>query len=294
MLNIGEVSWDALTGYRLPGHKGTVDLLMYKRDMLNHLIDTFAPKHPFEASCVAKLREIFRDHASYRTKVEPSMAAKKADGFVHPDISYRAKWKKSGRLLAALIEETVFTRDHDGCMKVAIKARKVPEETLEYERFKDRTSEILDALSEEKKQALEDQSAEEQSNAVKAAAVDASATAQSSKDGSNVQAPVDTEANTWQKVAERSFIAHCFLIPEPASETALVTAIQATPLAALKGTPGTQYILVHFDQKLTGGPTSKPSLRYSPMVEDRYTKLMKSAIKARSGDENLLQDFAVI
>lgn len=72
MLGIGEVSWDQLTGYRSPGHKGTVDLLIYKRDMLIHLLDVFAAKHPFEATCVAKLRDIFGSHASYRAKVSGS------------------------------------------------------------------------------------------------------------------------------------------------------------------------------------------------------------------------------
>jgi hypothetical protein len=96
MLGIGEVSWDQLTGYRAAGHKGTVDLLVYKREMLVHLLDTFAAKHPFDATCVAKLRDIFMSHASYRAKVEPSQETKAADGFVHPDISYRAQWKNPG------------------------------------------------------------------------------------------------------------------------------------------------------------------------------------------------------
>ena len=100
MMGIGELSWDALTGYRTPGHKGTIDLLTYKRDMLFHLMDTFATKHPFDPSFVAKIRETFHDHEGYRAKVEPMLEAKAAPNFVHPDISYRTTWKKSGRLLA--------------------------------------------------------------------------------------------------------------------------------------------------------------------------------------------------
>jgi hypothetical protein len=71
-------------------------------DMLSHILNSVAPKHPFEPECVTKLRDIFYDHAAYRSMVEPSMSEKKKSNFVHPDISYRAKWKKSGRLLAAL------------------------------------------------------------------------------------------------------------------------------------------------------------------------------------------------
>ncbi len=33
MMDLGELTWDALTGYRSPGHKGTVDLLLFKKDL---------------------------------------------------------------------------------------------------------------------------------------------------------------------------------------------------------------------------------------------------------------------
>ena len=45
----------------------------------------------------------------------------------------------------------MFNRDHDGCLKIALKARKIAEEVCEYERFKERITEILDSLAEEKK-----------------------------------------------------------------------------------------------------------------------------------------------
>jgi hypothetical protein len=293
MLGIGEVSWDQLTGYRAPGHKGTVDLLVYKHEMLVHLLDVFAAKHPFEATCVAKLRDIFMSHANYRAKVEPSQETKNAAGFIHPDISYRALWKKSGRLLAALVEETVFTREHDGCLKIAVKARKVPDETLQYERFQDRTNEILTALTEEKKESVAAEQLAAEEAVVAMAGGGDTAKCIGSSDGSTPTITVDVAAETWHKVAERNFITHCFLIPEPSSGTALVTAIQSTPIGTMRGKVGSDYIMVHFDQKLSGESASKPAFRYPPLADDRFTKLMKSAIKARSGDENTLLDFCL-
>jgi hypothetical protein len=214
---------------------------------------------------------------------------KKTPGFTHPDISYRALWRKSGRLLAALVEETVYLRDHDGCLKVAIKARKVPEECLTYERFQDRITEVLDALAEEKKQDEKDIEAEQASATESGKAGEAgSGTGSSIAAGSNAE--LIEEAN-WQKTAERKFMSHIFLIPEPASETALATAIQATPLSKINGTPGKQYVVIHYDQKLSGECTSKPSFRYPPLADDKYMKLMKSALKSRNhGDESEVKD----
>ena len=40
-------------------------------------------------------------------------------------------------MLSIVIEEVVFGREHDGALKLGIKSRKVPEEIIEYERFKD-------------------------------------------------------------------------------------------------------------------------------------------------------------
>ena len=207
----------------------------------------------------------------------------KVPGFVHPDISYRATWKKSGRLFARLVEETVFQRDHDGTLKVAIKARKVPDETAEYEKYKDRITEILDALAEEKKAELEETKA-------LAAPLESEETNDKSNSKSSKPDPTSPE-EYWYKDAERRFISQCFLIPEPAGgETALVTAIQGTPLSGKKGQHGVHHVLIHFDQKLAGESSSRPALRCPPFVEDKYTKLMKSAIKSRSGSETVLLD----
>ena len=159
MMSMGELSWDSLTGYRSPGNKGTVDLLLYKKDMLTFFLEKFVGKHAFDNEFVSKLRHVMQDHLSYRTYVEPSIAAKAAPDFQQPDISYRASWKKSGRLVASLIEECVFNRDHDGCLKIALKARKIAEEVCEYERFKERITEILDSLAEEKKKEKKEEEA---------------------------------------------------------------------------------------------------------------------------------------
>lgn len=287
MMHLGELSWDALTGYRSPGNKGTVDLLLYKKSMLQFFLEKFAAKHQFEGEFLTKLRDVMRDHITYRKQVEPDVASKACPDFVHPDISYRALWKRSGRLLASLVEETVYTRDHDGCLKVAIKARKVPEETVEYERFKDRITDILDALQEEKKKDKdEEQEAQKTLD-------EANAKSSEGAPGSGAAAKItitEPQADQWYKQAERMFISHCFLIAEPNSETALVTAIQATPVAGKRGTAGAQHILIHYDQKLSGEAGSRPALRQPPWSEEKYTKLMKSAIKARSGDEYVLLD----
>ena len=115
--------------------------------MLVHFIDVFIPKNGFDAEAIAKLKQVYGSHASFRALVEPNTDEK--DRVV--DLSYRATWPRSVALLATLIEETTYTRTHDGCLKVALKSRKVPEETLEYERYKERVTDILDALVEEKK-----------------------------------------------------------------------------------------------------------------------------------------------
>ena len=116
--------------------------------MLVHFYDVFIPKHSFDPEPIAKLKEVYASHDKFRKMVEPGAEDKERV----VDLSYRASWPRSVSLLATLIEETTYSRTHDGCLKVALKARKVPEETLEYERYKERVMEILDALVEEKKE----------------------------------------------------------------------------------------------------------------------------------------------
>ena len=69
MMALGECTWDALTGYRSPGHKGTVDLLICKKDMLLFFTDRFAAKHSFDPVFLSTLRNVLRDHQTYRLKV---------------------------------------------------------------------------------------------------------------------------------------------------------------------------------------------------------------------------------
>ena len=91
----------------------------------------------------------------------------------------------------------------------------------------------------------------------------------------------------WQKQAERTFSSRIFLLPEPNGESALITALQSTPLSEMLGSPGKDYIGILYDQKLAGESSSRPQARKVPFWEERYTKLVKALLKARGDDEKL-------
>ena len=99
-----EDSWsaDALSGKRDPGHKGLLDVFLYKDLIRQHLLNKFLEQHPFQSDAKVKIREVFASHGKFRKLMRPHEATNIAD------VTYMADWKPSVFKFCSVLEDHVF------------------------------------------------------------------------------------------------------------------------------------------------------------------------------------------
>ena len=132
----GDLSSENLIGSRSGGGKGTLDLLMYKQSVLEYMTNLLVTKHRFgPVECVDKFKKTLACHDSYRRDFREAS-----------DKSWWGKFPGSLKGLFSLVEELVYSAGFDGTLKTAVKWKKGAEDLMEYERVKDRLSDILDSL----------------------------------------------------------------------------------------------------------------------------------------------------
>ena len=99
-----------LTGERDTSNKGIIDLYMYKYDMKCYLLGPLLEMHAFQSDAKDTLRDLFRDHITYRQTMRPLAEAE-------PDLSFMASWRKSTERLASMVEHFVLTRATTACSR---------------------------------------------------------------------------------------------------------------------------------------------------------------------------------
>ena len=251
----GDLSVENLQGTRAGGGKGTLDLLMYKQEVLEYMTGPLVMKHGFlPVEDVDKLKKILVNHESYRTGFREST-----------DKSWWGKFPASLKSLFSLVEELIYSSNFDGTLKTAVKWKKGAEDLMEYERVKERLNEVLDCFAQEKRLAREASKAADQSEATDGKSRESSQP-QSSAPSQPSMSDVDAY---WSEQAQRILDSQVFLIAEPGSETALETALRGTPLATARGVVGKDHVVFMFDHKLNGEASSKPQSRLPPFWEDR-------------------------
>lgn len=92
----------------------------------------------------------------------------------------------------------------------------------------------------------------------------------------------------WLVFAERKVSSHIQLLIEPPGESALQQSIKDSNIGMMRGEHGQQYFLIYANVRVSGECNSKRHVRLPPLREGKWVKLLKSAIVARSGSEDML------
>ena len=102
-----------------------------------YLLGPLLEMHAFQSDANDTLSEVFKDHRTYREKMRPLAEAE-------ADLSFMASWRKSTERLASMVEHDVFDARDDGLLKIAMKARKTPNDFFaDYESAKEKMDAVL-------------------------------------------------------------------------------------------------------------------------------------------------------
>ena len=227
-----------LTGLGQSGktEKCWTDVFMFKYEVKEYLLNIQLEKFGFNGDFKAASRAAFNDHSTYCAKVCPH-----PDSQSEADLSWQAGFKPSLLLMVSFLEEVIYDTVYDGTMKTALKARKVVEEWLKYQKPHEAFEAISDAWNSEKK------AAEDKCKAPQAKDVDM----QVVKPGDKVEEPggevpeiaekesaAETKNRYWRALADRIVKSHIILLPELASETQLGNSIKASRVISTSLAPG--------------------------------------------------------
>lgn len=269
--------------------KGVVDLLVYKRKLLDYFCRDFIPSRPFQTGVREALSRHFANHAAYRNSLAPY------PGSATTSLSWKKGWNPSADTAMRLIEDTVFKDDYDPTIKCALKNAKSPEELMSYQMFAEQVMEIDDALEKERS-ALHvdapnggsdttgvDHDAASDLNTKKGGAGSSTTTVDPGAAPSlaAMLATSDTDEAKWVHAADRHVRSHCTLAIEAKTEAGCVTCLKDAKVPP--GLAGSEYVGIHFNPKLASEAATAPHLRAAPFRKDRYNRLCSAVIEARSG-----------
>ncbi len=196
------------------------------------------------------------------------------------------------------MEDTVYGVTLDAALKTGLRARKAPEEIVEYQHIKDRIAIIMDHRKEEKNNGKEEAAGGGAAAATAggngAAATsqndDGMAGSQTAEGGGDDTTALLSEEQTkaqehlayWKALAAKTLRSSVRLVAEPRTATGMkdIVADHAGQLG------GRGYTVFFFDVKTSGEAVTAPHLRCAPLKEDQLQKLVRGCLTGRSGSDD--------
>ncbi|CAK9003484.1 Uncharacterized protein SCF082_LOCUS7759, partial [Durusdinium trenchii] len=246
------------------GNKGTIDLFMFKRELLDHFLGSFVDEKVECDSTRKAIRAALESHDSHH----------KAFGWpkddAQPDLTWNAAWLESERSVLFLAEGLVFSNANDPTLKQALKNRKSITEALQYGGVEELVKEIDKQIEKEKKESGQ-------------------ALPGTAPQPSTLSIDDDLETDEDKILKYRSMAMHTVkqrvkLIVEPVSESAFATALSDAEIGKMRGTQERR-ILALYDVKKCGESITAPHLRTAPLRKDHCQKAVRAFLQSRGSME---------
>ena len=277
--------------------KGILDLLLFKKDVRDYLVNSWMPrKFPAASGELQKtIRDISAGHAIYREKVLPYPVVEDDDAAAgtqlspkQVDLTWKKGWPRSAERLLQLVEGIAFSSEFNPSLNNGVKNRKSPEEMLDYAQIKENIKEIDDALAQEAAALNPPGTAAGAAAVAAAGAVGAS----SSSGGGGTPAALSNDSKEaddkeifdthWRNYAARKVDSHVTLISEPQTETQLTHALKNVGIIKTsKGVRGVDYVAAIFPAGLGSESITNPHKYGAPFKKERLMKCGKAFLKSR-------------
>jgi hypothetical protein len=225
-IDLGEMSIRQLSGVKKKKVTGLLDVVLFKKDVLDQWLDHQLRALLVPESVCKVLREKLGNYTAYRefvTRYADETHATSSSSTTG-DASWKRGWQPSAHLILALVEEMCYGSEFDGVYKTALKAGKGAGDVWEYTQVKERVTDVEEALTKEKNAAAaasQQQSTHGSSSGIGASpgATTAGSTAASTSTPAETDVPDDdNRAEYFRILAEKMVKGHVCLVPEPNSE----------------------------------------------------------------------------
>ena len=261
-------------------------MLKLKKTVCKHLLGDWLNSFDIAKEWKLSLRAVFKSHEAVRAKFAAFPGQAQAD----------TAWLvgASPGLLAVteLLDKLVYTGDFDGRYRDAIKSKHELDDFLAYPSVAKELQEVEQKVRAEAAPQTDGQAAADP------AAPDSEVPKQGGDDGNddeNDEENIETAKESpetkdnlssedrvqWRRHMLKHLQTHVRLVPDQKTEAELTQSLQDQPFTALKGDP-TGCVLIVYDQKKYGESTTRPDLRGPTLRESHYSRLVRSALKARS------------
>ena len=245
------------------GKRGILDLLLFKKQMRDYLVNSWMERQDFPAEVKASIKEVTASHEIYRTKLRPY--CRDAQGQPTEPLPVSLDWKKgwprSAELCLQVVEGVAFDNDYDPSLKNGVKNRKAPEELLEYQQFKEKMQDIDKALEQEK---VPPPSTTVSGN-TEAPGAGAAGTSTTTPAAEADTKEKDNFQRHWKDYATRTVDSYCIFISEPGTETQLAQVLKNHHISKhSKAVKGTDCVAAMFTCGLSSEAITDPHLQGAP------------------------------
>eukprot|EP00959_Pyramimonas_sp_CCMP1952_P258241 5397664-Pyramimonas_sp.AAC.1 len=255
-----------------------IDVLIFKKAVLNELLYTSAPKMDLSKNTCTSLRSAFASHKDYMAMnvKEPGQWQKHFIDFSKEDLMY-----------AQLIDEVVYGTYYDGTLKQCLKFRKTASETLQYGTIGDKMNSIVDHIAASVQKSKDEAGAVPEATAARVATCCEDCEEEDDVVAVDDDDEVEAVKHSFKGLAERLAIQKVDLIVFSDSESALRDALKSTLAIAGELEEGTNRGII-FDSKTNGEAATAPWRRLPPFKQQQAMKMIQATLKAVAGEQHVL------
>lgn len=271
------------------GGKGLLDLLLFKRELLQYMVNGFCDALKFPPAIKVKIRETCTSISQYRASCGYSYNP----AYKPVKKSFMAGWPKSAELFMCLLDGLVFGYEYDDALRAGLRNRKDPETVLESDSIADEVSALRDCLDKEsgvEAEAKGGADEDDQGTIVEEASGAAAGIehlVSLSKVARSVNEDRKQKLEKFKLSAKNLVSSNLDIAPETLSQGELVRRLKDSAAGQFRGDPDQHtHRAIFYDPKVTGQCSSMPHLRTPPLRGngDHVKGLVKVMLDTTDGE----------
>ena len=251
------------------GGKGLLDLLLFKRELMQYMIHGFVDTLKFPPAIKVKIRETCSSISQYRTacgySYNPTYKPAKK--------SFMAGWPKSAELFMCLLDGLVFGYEYDDALRAGMRSRKDPETMLESDSIAEEVSALRDCLDKESGVEAQEKGRADENDEGQGTIEEASGAAAGiehllsvNKLARSVNEDRKQKLEKFKQSAKNLVSSNLDLAPETLSQGDLVRRLKDSAAGQFRGDAESHtHRAIFYDPKVTGQCSSMPHLRTPPL-----------------------------
>ena len=256
------------------GRTSEVDVILAKKELLEHLLHEELNQLPFTSSAKSALRSALASSKSYRAK-EGFGDNEFAKHDIPKDVSYKQSFTRSEMLFDSFAATLIYGKAYDRVIVQCLRLAKTPKEMCAYGAIGQDLQKIYDSTEEPKKEDAKAEDDKEKAEDGKAG----DATEAKEDDDEEMDEALEAQSR-WYKHSENLVDTFVRIIAPGPNEQTMIQELKPTPAIQAAEHTSNEKVLVVYNSKQEGQNKTQPHLRMPPNRAHYIARVVQSTLKA--------------